>query len=541
MFDPRYMASYDETVIKADSTEGAWVLDEGTYFFAIGSSVHNAINNILAHKLGSTDGLVSVNENEIIEPENVKEWVLSSRDVETYSQNVQNALQNMNLNSLIPGAVEYTTRADWTKGWTPVTELTATAEMRIDLSNSRNALSENGSGVNWGVNSGLQLINLIETDEEGKYIGVVDFDDPLWQQLVEQVTFDEAVQFIENAGNGITSLNSVGVQPHGIQDGPTGIASDQVAAYYIKWVGGNTKEATYVAETDEAATYTMNVFPTEPVAAASFNQKLVFEQGKMYGEISLWANIPGTLSPGANLHRVPYCGRNHEYYSEDSMVTNLMVRAYCQGGTEKGLMTEPKHFAFNHQESNRTGVATFMTEQAARENELRCFEGALSTNEAMGVMTAFNRVGAVYASAHKGLLTQILRNEWGFKGWVVTDMAASADYMNWLDAITAGTSGMLSTTSMEAGGKYGSMEDNKAKIAKDTEFQTQMQLAMKSYLYSIARSNAMNGITENTKVNYVRTWWQNAIIAVQVILAVLTAAFLFLAIFDKQKYLKERK
>ena len=78
-FDPRYMASYDETVVKADGTEGAWVLDEGSYYFAIGSSAHNAINNILAHKLGSTDGLVTVNDNEVIDPENVKEWTLNER------------------------------------------------------------------------------------------------------------------------------------------------------------------------------------------------------------------------------------------------------------------------------------------------------------------------------------------------------------------------------------------------------------------------------------------------------------------------------
>ena len=534
-FDPRYMASYDETVVKADGTEGAWVLDAGTYYFAIGSSAHSAINNILAHKQGSTDGLVTVNDNEVITAENVKEWTLAERDVETYSENVQNALQNMDLNKLIPGTVEYTTRADWTKGWKSVMDVTPTDDMRIDLTNDRNALSENGSGVTWGAQSGLKLVNLIETDEEGHYVGVVDYDDPLWQQLVETLNLDEAINYIENAGNGISVIDSVGVQAHGIQDGPTGFANDQVAAYFIKWVGGNTKEATYVAESDECAAYTMNVFPTEPVVGSTFNQELVFEEGKMYGEESLWANIPGTLAPGMNLHRVPYCARNHEYYSEDPMLTNLMGTAFCAGGTVKGLMTEPKHLAFNHQETNRSGASTFMTEQAARENDLRAFMGPLSSNEAMGVMTAYNRVGTVYASAHSGLLEQIVRNEWGFKGWIVTDMAAAPDYMNWLGSVKNGTSGMLTTNATTSASKFGSMESNKAKILKDTEFQEKMQLAMKSYLYSIARSNAMNGITENTRTNYVLTWWQKAIIGAEVVTAALTVVFLAVDVFKKRK------
>ncbi len=414
-------------------------------------------------------------------------------------------------------------------------DVTPTDDMKIDLTNNRNALSENGNGVTWGTQSGLKLVNLIETDEEGRYVGVVDYDDPLWQQLVETVTLDEAINYIENAGNGISAIDSVGVQAHGIQDGPTGFANDQVAAYFIKWVGGNTKEATYVAEGDECAAYTMNVFPTEPVVGSTFNQALVFEEGKMYGEESLWANIPGTLAPGMNLPRVPYCARNHEYYSEDPMVTNLMGTAFCAGGTAKGLMTEPKHLAFNHQETNRSGASTFMTEQAARENDLRAFMGPLSSNQAMGVMTAYNRVGTVYASAHSGLLEQIVRNEWGFQGWIVTDMAAAPDYMNWLGSVKNGTSGMLTTNATTSASKFGSMESNKAKILKDTEFQEKMQLAVKSYLYSIARSNAMNGITENTETRYVQTWWQKAIIGAEAATAALTVVFLAVDVFKKRK------
>ena len=130
------MASYDENLVKADGTKGAWVLDAGDYYFAIGNGAHAAINNVLANKLGSTDGLVSVNDDEVINAANAIKVALQ-QDSETYSLNVQNALQDADLNKLIPGSVEYTTRTDWTKGWTPVTGITATEEMLVGLKNKR--------------------------------------------------------------------------------------------------------------------------------------------------------------------------------------------------------------------------------------------------------------------------------------------------------------------------------------------------------------------------------------------------------------------
>ena len=534
-FDPRNMTSYDETVVKADGTEGAWILDAGDYYFAIGNGAHNAINNILAQKKIDEKKLVSVNEDEQIEAGNAVKWSLDEKDIETYSEQVQNALQNMDLNKLIPGSVEYFTRSDWTKGWTPVTDITPTDDMRIDLSNSRGQLTENGEGLTWGADNGLSIIDFMETDEEGTYVGVVDLSDPRWDELINQITLEEAINYIENAGNGMSRIASIGLPANPIQDGPTGFANDQVAAYFIKWNESESEEATYTRESDEGAAYTMNVFPTEPVAACTFNEALIERQGEMLGEESLWSNIPGILAPGVNLHRVPYCGRNHEYYSEDPMVTSIMATAYCRGGSTKGLMTEPKHLAFNHQEANRSGASTFMTEQAARENDLRCFQEALSSNYAMGVMTSYNRVGTVYSSAHSGLLEQILRKEWGYDGWVVTDMAAAPNYMNWLDSVLNGTGGMLTTESTTMSSKQGSMISRRAEIEKDTNFQQHMHDGLKHYMYSAARSNALNGITANTEIRYVRTWWQNLILGLKYGSCVLAVVFLALWIAGLRK------
>ena len=537
-FNPKNMTSYDESVTKADGTEGAWVLSAGDYYFAIGNGAHNALNNILALKRGNTDGLFSVNEEEVISPDNAFLWNQGEDDTETYSANVQNALQNMDINKLIPGSVEYFTRSDWSRGWTPVTELEPTDDMRIDLANNRGRLTENGDGVTWGAEGDLMVIDLMETDDEGRYVGVVDLTDPRWDELISQVTLEEAINYIENAGNGMNRIASIGLPANAIQDGPTGFANDQVAAYFVKWNASDSEEATYAAESDEGAAWTMNVFPTEPVCASTFNESLIEREGQMYGEESLWSNIPGTLAPGGNLHRVPYCGRNHEYYSEDPMLTSILMTAFCRGGSSKGLMTEPKHFAFNHQEANRSGVSTFMTEQAARENDLRCFEEALSSNMAMGLMTSYNRVGVVYSSAHAGLLEQILRNEWGYQGWVVTDMAAAPNYMNWLDSVLAGTGGMLTTASTTSSSKQGSMTSRREEIEKDTNFQQHMHDGLKYYMYSAARSNALNGMTKSTEIRYVRTWWQNAILGLKYcsgILALLCLAFFFMGNRRKEK------
>ena len=156
-FNPQYMASYDEDAVKTDGTQGAWVLEQGDYYFAVGNGSHEALNNILANKTGSTDNLTTITPDESINADNAVKWTLDATDAETYSENVENTLQDSDINNLIEDAVEYTTRSDWTKGWETVEELTATDEMLEGLSNSRYSLSENGDGVTWGADNGLKI------------------------------------------------------------------------------------------------------------------------------------------------------------------------------------------------------------------------------------------------------------------------------------------------------------------------------------------------------------------------------------------------
>lgn len=539
-FDPQYMASYDQNAEKNNGTKGAWVLENGDYYFSVGNGAHEALNNILAKKTGSTDDLITATEEEIVNSDNAFLWTVDETDSETYSANVENALQSADLNNFIEDAVTYTTRADWSKGWETVEGITATEEMLKGLTNHTYELSENGEGLEWGTEGALKVCDFITTDEDGNYTGVIDFNDPSWDTLVNEISLEEAIAFIEGNGDGLQSISSVGYPSNGRNDGPVGFAYDQVPGYSQKWSASDSGEATYVSDENPYASYSMAVMPTEPVVAATFNKELTEREGEILGEISLWSNIPAIMGPGLCLHRNPYNARNHEYYSEDAMLTNLLGTALCKGGASKGLMMEPKHLAFNHQEMNRTGVSTFLTEQAGRENELRGFQGALQSNYAMGIMTAFNRIGTIYSGAYEGVLVQIVRNEWGYTGWITTDLINGAEYQNWRDVIFGGGSDVLSNHSTFAETSLGTMSDNTKTIQKDTSFQEKMKAGLKYYLYTTARSNAMNGITSDTETVYVKTWWQNTILGVEIGLGILTTVFGILYVLQLWKKKKEQ-
>lgn len=528
-FEAQYFASYDENLVKQDGTVGAWVLDEGDYYFTTGNGAHEAINNVLASKLGSTDGLVTINDGENVNADNVV-TVRLSKDTDTYSANVQNALQDADLNNFIDGAVEYTTRTDWTRGWSPVTGISATEEMLVGLQNRSHALTENHDiNIVWGADNGLTLASMLKFDDAGNYLGALDISDPQWDALIQQVTLDEAIQFLENGTDEYDAILSIGIGNVYMNDGPLGFVNDQVYGYSAKWDPSMSGEPTYTGPNDEYANWSMAEMPTEPVVAATFNQELILREGELTGEDGLWANVSGITAPGLNLHRATYCGRAHEYYSEDAMLSNRMALAFITGNWNKGTFTCLKHFAINDMEANRVGLSTFFTEQAARENALRAFQGPVTSDAATGLMSAYNRIGTIFSGGHEGMMKQILRTEWGYEGWTLTDYAASGhDYMNWLDNIYAGGGCCLNNSSSFSSAEIGSMRDEKniGRVQADSLFQNEMQQAIKHFMYVFANSNAMNGLSPYSRVVRVTTVWETALTAANIVLGVLTAASL---------------
>ena len=536
--DPLYFASYDENAVKANGTQGAWVLEDGDYYFAIGNGAHEALNNILAKKTGATDNLVMTADTETIDAENAIVRNLAETDMETYSVGVENQLQDMDINKLIENTVEYTTRSDWTKGWTPVAAITPTETMMVGLTDNLYALNENTGdtgAVIWGQDSGLKVIDGVITEDDGTYVGVLDFNDPIWLQMVQQITLDEALNFVEKAGDDFENLDSIQLGRVYANDGPLGYTSDQVGGYFVRWTDSDKGvNPYYTAEGDEKSAYRMAVMPTEPMVAATFNKALIEREGELLGEDGLYSKESSIFAPGLNLHRAVYCARNHEYYSEDSVLSAYCGNAACAGLKRKGTMAEPKHFAFNHQESNRSGLSTFMTEQAARENELRSFQMAMSSNNAQGIMTAFNRAGTAYSGGYRNLLTNIARGEWGYMGWFVTDMINGPDYMNWRDVVAAGGGNTLTTTAFDSA-DIGGVAASKDVIEKDVWFQEQIQQNLKHYLYQICQSNAINGMSSTTEIVYVQTWYQKALQYATYGLGAITVLFLLLAVINDSK------
>ncbi len=244
-----------------------------------------------------------------------------------------------------------------------------------------------------------------------------DYDGELWDKLINQVSKSEAKALVERSGFGSETIESIGKPSTLDFDGPSGFNE-------------NTQK---VAEDKSLWTS----YPAECVIGCTFDVQLANEIGKSMAFEANKSGINGWYAPGVNLHRSNYNGRNYEYYSEDPIVSGKLASATIQGAKSGGLYCYLKHFVLSEEGDNAKGVDTWITEQALRELYLKPFEIAVKDG-ANGIMTAFNRVGPVWAGASYDLCTEILRNEWGFKGSVITDWSSGDDIMNTQMGVVAG-------------------------------------------------------------------------------------------------------
>lgn len=226
------------------------------------------------------------------------------------------------------------------------------------------------------------------------------------------------------------------------------------------------------------------------------------------------------IAPAMNLHRHAYNSRGVEYYSEDPILSGYIGSAVVQGAQSKGVLVNVKHLAFNDQEINRSGIATFMSEQKAREMELRNFQQAFEANGkpasfesddakkntytqgALGVMTSYNRIGAVASSANAAVMVNILRDEWGFTGYNVTDFTSVSPHAAPKESVLAGTSAFCGF------GNQGVKYWDDATLSKDRDMLLAIKQNMHYSLWAIANSNAMNGVNSSTHTENVMTWWR---------------------------------
>ena len=525
--DMQNMASWDSTADNAVGTKGCYILDAGDYYFAVGNGAHEAVNNVLAAEGQSVDGSA----------DKAKSWTLDSFDDTTFATTkngtaVENQLADMDVNYWLPGTATYLTRADW-EGTFPKTykDLTATDEMLDILDNDIYEINANGdpSSVTFGADNGLTLADLK---------GVSDINDERWDMLMDEITLEECMIRTGFGGTSTKVIESI-MSPEAIQnDGPNGFNSYPLGQYAN--TDASTGDPCVVDANDPNLTYKMGTMVNETVIAQTFNKDLAADYGRVIGNYSLWANTAIFWGIGTNLHRLPYNARNHEYYSEDAVLTAGQGTAYAAAAMQYGVIIAPKHLAFNDTEINRTGISVFMTEQQARENELRGTQGIVENAHVLGLMTAYNRVGITQDNAHTGLMKNILRNEWGFQGLISEDFIQNANYVVLKEAVLNGVTMSCNTgdNTMAAVSEkypYWTVEA----VSQDTTMMTALKQAMKYQNYALANSNAMDGMASSTRLVSVRTWYDNALVAVQVVFAALTVLAAAMYVLNDRKSKKQ--
>lgn len=240
------------------------------------------------------------------------------------------------------------------------------------------------------------------------------------------------------------------------------------------------------------------------VVSSTWNTELAEKFGQYWGEEGIWSEQTGIYAPGANTHRSPFGGRNFEYYSEDPLLSAEICGSVVKGLTDKGVIAFIKHFAVNDQETNRDkgGLVTWADEQTMREIYLKAFEGAIKKSGSLGVMSSFNRIGSKWVSDRYDIMTEVLRNEWGFDGMVVTDYAEHYDYMNQNSMMRAGTDLWLSPGGAWGENKLGNVSIEQADLTP-THVRA-MMTAAKNILYATANSNAMNKVVAGSYRNEYR-------------------------------------
>lgn len=491
--------SYDRNGAKT------YIVDDGDYYITVGNGAHEAVNNILAAQgftTSNTDGRMDADgEAGLVFTAHVDSFDSTTYAVSEYTGvEITNRFDDADLNKYDGSdtTVTYVSRNDW-EGTFPksAVEVAVTDKMSVDLASDKPIVEDSEAVIpTYGAKNGLNLAMM-----RGKT-----YDDPDWDKLLDQMTYEDQSYLLSNAQMTTVSVASVGKPDTQENDGPTGIADSKASLS----------------------------FPSEGIWASSFNDELIGEVGALLAEDAIANGYSGIYANGVNIHRTPYGGRSHEYFSEDSFLTAMAAVAEIKGMQAKGVVANVKHIAFNDQEAQRNGICVWLNEQEAREIMLVPFEYALTVKNgnAHAVMSSFSRVGTDWAGADKDLLFNVMHGEWDFDGYCITDMASSngALYMTYQDGILLGTDCFLgsgSTTALDS-------------FKTSATYSQRMREASHRILYVTANfSRAMNGISPDTVIVAANWWWKTLIIVLVSVLAVLSAGSAALWIAGEVKSTKK--
>ena len=364
----------------------------------------------------------------------------------------------------------------------------------------------------------LTLRSLLpETTPDKTYSAIVDYDDEQWDEILDACNDEEMINLVNNGAYHTLAMETI--------DLPTTIHGDGPAGFTC-FMNQNQVNGTCQ-------------YVSEPVMASTWNVELIEEMGEALGDEGLMGDratgqpYSSIYAPGANIHRSPFGGRCSEYFSEDPFITGMMSAYEVRGMQSKGVIPTVKHFAANEQETHRSinGDSSWLTEQALREIYLKGFEIAVKTGEARGVMSSFNRIGTRWTGGDYRLITQILRNEWGFKGFVICDFNTIPQYMIPRQMFYAGGDLDLATLESSMWTDCDSSDNGDAIVLRN---------ATKNLVYALVNSNAMNAKV----IGYDEPLWHSYLLYVNVGLGCvmgLWGVLAFVHAFKLKKKLKEQK
>jgi len=337
----------------------------------------------------------------------------------------EDAVDGVSVDGVTAGQdITYLSRADFAGTWpVAVAEREMTDEMVALNLPSATAVDGEGWGsgtseVVTGAQNGLSVMENGGLTELGIALGS-DFDDPQWDALLDQLTQSEMEALLGDAYSGLPALESVGKPITRDLDGPAQFGG------FIAQSGGSGCGLGW---------------PNPVTLAQTWDAELAHQYGLLIAEEAAQLGYDGWYAPATNLHRSPLDGRNYEYYSEDPLISGIMCGEEVAGAKEAGVYCYVKHFIANDSESYiyRDSVYTWMTEQTLRELYLEPFRMLVEDYGATGLMSSYNRIGAVWSGGSHALLTDVLRDEWGFNGAVITDFSDHPEYMNGEEALKAG-------------------------------------------------------------------------------------------------------
>lgn len=367
-------------------TEEAWVLDEGEYQIKV------------AHDIRTVEEAFTYTVDETV----------------VYKTDDNSGSEINNLFEQTEGSLTYLSRSD-PEGTYPAPPSDYKAPDQVKNSDKRPDPVKEGKAPKTGV-------------KHDKTITLQDVakDESLWNAFLDQLTVSEMITLITDCGYETTGIERLGIPATSDNDGPS----------CIKGSGGLLYSDCGLA------------FPVATALACTWNDELAEEFGEIIGEEGNQLGTHVWYAPGCNIHRSPQGGRNNEYYSEDPLLSGRMSAAVTRGVQSKDIVVTVKHFAANEQETNRqsNGLYTWASEQSLREIYLEPFEISVKEGKAKGIMSAYNRIGSEWCGGSKALITDLLRNEWGFDGFVITDASIDLTGEGYLDpvlAVYARNSGIL--------------------------------------------------------------------------------------------------